>query len=154
MSGFYRVERSSSASGLTDYYTVVFGHGEDATEIGSAWKDHDLCSDICDLMNDAFEAGQEHASDNELPDNAEEVKLVAFFRSPEGDALGRAGDYDNLSPAATAIRTIRTIRTQNAELLAAITECRDAFVQWDIVPADRCRSLRKMLGAAIEKATP
>lgn len=100
---FYRVERSADVSGLTDYYTVVFGHGEDATEIGSAWKDHELCSDICDLMNDAFEAGQEHAP----PDNAEEAKLVAFFRSPEGDALGRAGDYDNLSPAETAIRAMR-----------------------------------------------
>lgn len=34
-------------------------------------------------------------------------KLIAFFQSPEGDELGRAGDYDNLSPADTAIRAIR-----------------------------------------------
>ena len=53
-------------------------------------------------VNDAYAAGQENAVDN-----AEEEKLVAFFRSPEGDALGRAGDYDNLSPAETAIRAIR-----------------------------------------------
>jgi hypothetical protein len=103
-SQFYRVERSSSDSG-TDYYTVVYGYGDDATEIGSSWKDFELCSDICDLMNDAFTAGQEHQ--DSAPDNSEEAKLVAFFRSPEGDALGRAGDYDNLSPAETAIRAIR-----------------------------------------------
>lgn len=42
----------------------------------------------------------------------EEEKLVAFFRSKEGADLGRDGDYDNLSPAETAIRAIRDLRKQ------------------------------------------
>lgn len=38
----------------------------------------------------------------------------------------------------------------NKALVAAVTECLDAFVQWDILPADRCRSLRTMLRAALK----
>ena len=41
--------------------------------------------------------------------NEEEKKLVAFFRSKEGDELGRDGDHDNLSPAETAIRAMRKL---------------------------------------------
>ena len=48
-------------------------------------------------------AGKESRTDTE------EAKLVAFFRSPEGDWLGRNGDYDGLSPAETAIRAIRRL---------------------------------------------
>lgn len=39
--------------------------------------------------------------------NAEERKLVEFFRSPEGAQIGVDGDHDGLSPADTAIRAIR-----------------------------------------------
>ena len=40
---------------------------------------------------------------------SEMSKLVRFFRSREGDALGRDGDHDNLSPADTAIRAMRRL---------------------------------------------
>lgn len=39
----------------------------------------------------------------------EEQKLVRFFRTLEGDGLGRRGDYDNLSPAETAIRAMAVL---------------------------------------------
>lgn len=39
----------------------------------------------------------------------EKQKLVDFFRSDEGDELGRAGDHDNLTPAETAIRAMREL---------------------------------------------
>lgn len=42
--------------------------------------------------------------------NTEEEKLVAFFRSPEGESLGRDGDHDGLTPAETALRAIRDLR--------------------------------------------
>ena len=45
----------------------------------------------------------------------EEEKLVAFFRSKEGDALGRAGNYDHFTPAETAIRAMRTLTALTAE---------------------------------------
>jgi hypothetical protein len=41
-------------------WTVVFGEGDELTEIGQAWGDYELVEDICDLMNDAFEAGMVH----------------------------------------------------------------------------------------------
>lgn len=37
-------------------------------------------------------------------------KLIDWFRSPEGDTLGRNGDIDNLSPADCAIRAMRELR--------------------------------------------
>ncbi len=43
---------------------------------------------------------------------SEEAKLVAFFRSPEGEALGQQGDHDNLSPAETAIRAMRRLQSR------------------------------------------
>ncbi len=43
---------------------------------------------------------------------SEEQKLVEFFRSPEGDQLGRDGDYDHLTPAETAIRAMRVLSGQ------------------------------------------
>lgn len=37
-------------------------------------------------------------------------KLIDWFRSPEGDTLGRNGDIDNLTPADCAIRAMRELR--------------------------------------------
>lgn len=37
-------------------------------------------------------------------------KLIDWFRSREGDTLGRNGDLDNLSPADCAIRAMRELR--------------------------------------------
>jgi hypothetical protein len=41
--------------------------------------------------------------------NAEERKLVEFFRSSEGSFLASAGDADNISPADCAIRAMRRL---------------------------------------------
>lgn len=49
-------------------------------------------------------------------------KLVAFFRSAEGDELGRDGDYDNLCPADTAIRAIRDLRRRLAEAINEVAQ--------------------------------
>lgn len=38
--------------------------------------------------------------------NAELKKLVEFFNG-DGEVFGRAGDYDDLTPAETAIRALR-----------------------------------------------
>jgi len=46
---------------------------------------------------------------------SEQQKLVEFFRSDEGEALGRQGDHDNLTPAETAIRAIRDLRVELKE---------------------------------------
>lgn len=110
--GFYRVEKTDDPGECLNckqhcaMWTIVFNDGDDPTEIGQSWGDREMADDICDLMNMAFEAGLEH-----VVNNAEEEKLVAFFRSPEGDKLGREGDYDNLSPAETAIRAMRKVLT-------------------------------------------
>lgn len=45
----------------------------------------------------------------------EEKKLVAFFKSGEGDSLGREGDHDNLTPAETAIRAMRKLIAKESE---------------------------------------
>jgi len=37
-------------------------------------------------------------------------KLIDWFRSREGDTIGRNGDADNLSPADCAIRAMRELR--------------------------------------------
>lgn len=84
------------------YWTIVWTEDGEETGIGQSFGDKEITEDICDLMNTAYEHGQE-----DMVSNAEEEKLVAFFRSPEGDKLGRDGDYDNLSPAETAIRAMR-----------------------------------------------
>jgi len=105
----YRVELAAGHEGCQhcghdQYWTVVSGHGDDAVEIGTSWGDKELAEDVCDLMNMAFSAGQEDPASNK-----EEEKLVAFFRSPEGNKLGRDGDHDNLTPAETAIRAMRSL---------------------------------------------
>lgn len=46
--------------------------------------------------------------------NAEEIKLIAFFNTAEGDDLGRGGDYDNLTPAETAIRAMKKLIKETA----------------------------------------
>lgn len=40
---------------------------------------------------------------------SENQKLVDFFRSDEGAELGLQGDYDELTPAETAIRAMREL---------------------------------------------
>lgn len=105
----YRVEKENEGCkhcGHGDYWTIVSGTGDDEIGIGTSWGDRELADDICDLMNDAFAAGQE---DSNPALNAEEQKLIEFFLSPEGKDIGRDGDYDNLSPAETAIRFMKSI---------------------------------------------
>jgi hypothetical protein len=104
---FYRVEIAAGQEGCKHcgegtFYTVVSGTGADECEVGQSWGHKESVEDICDLMNMAYDAGQESTVSN-----AEEDKLVAFFRSSDGDRLGRDGDADNLSPAETAIRAMR-----------------------------------------------
>jgi hypothetical protein len=87
-------------------WTIVYDDPE-PTEISSSWVGNEglaIAEDICDLMNDAYLAGQESNVDD-----AEQAKLVTFFRSPEGDQLGRDGDHDGLTPAETAIRAMRKL---------------------------------------------
>jgi hypothetical protein len=106
---FYRVEESVNGRMACDceqctVWTITYDDSE-PTEIGTSWQGPDgkeTAEDICDLLNMAYAAGQESKVDNK-----EEAKLVTFFRSPEGDAIGRDGDADCLSPAETAIRWIR-----------------------------------------------
>lgn len=112
MSEHYRVEQDDLGGespckhcGHGQFWTIVSGTGETEVGVGTSWGDQSLAVDICDLMNDAYDAGREA----DPLANAEEAKLVAFFRSKEGDKLGRDGDYDNLSPAETAIRAMREL---------------------------------------------
>lgn len=91
--------------------------GPDGLCIGQSWAgDEAKCNAIetAEMLNGAYGHGQ-----LSKVSNAEEEKLVAFFRSPEGDRLGRDGDADNLSPAETAIRAIRDLQRQ---LNSAINE--------------------------------
>lgn len=65
---FYRVEeviRSAAdcPCAACQEWTIVY-EDPDLTEIGSSWKGEagrEVAEDICDLMNMAFETGQEHA---------------------------------------------------------------------------------------------
>jgi hypothetical protein len=87
-------------------WTIVYDDPE-PTEISTSWVGNEglaIAEDICDLMNDAYLAGQKASIDN-----AEESKLVAFFRSSDGGQLGRDGDHDGLTPAETAIRAMRKL---------------------------------------------
>jgi hypothetical protein len=107
---FYRVQLSANHEACTQcghgsFYTIVYKDVEEDIEIGTAWGDSDVAEDVCALMNMAYDAGQESQIDN-----AEEEKLVKFFRG-EGDSLGNDGDHDNLSPAETAIRAMRRLIT-------------------------------------------
>jgi hypothetical protein len=94
------------------YWTIVYGAGTPNGEVGvgSSWMDKGLAEDICGLMNDAYASGYEAGIEVGPEVNAEEAKLVAFFQSAEGDKLGRDGDYDNLTPAETAIRFMKKHR--------------------------------------------
>lgn len=93
--------KSCTQCGEGKFWTVVHGRGEDEFGIGTSWGDEELANDVCDLMNMALDRGRD-----EVTVNAEEEKLVAFFRG-DGERIGRAGDYDELSPAETAIRAMR-----------------------------------------------
>lgn len=105
---FYRLEKSDSAGECQgcgqscEMWTIVFDSDGEPCEVGTSWGHKETAEDICDLMNMAYDAGQESQIDN-----AEEQKLVEFFRSREGDAIGRNGDHDSLTPAETAIRAMR-----------------------------------------------
>lgn len=76
--------------------------------------------------------------------NSEERKLVEFFRSPEGDQLGRDGDHDNLSPADTAIRAMRRLNARNASLPPV--EVRDAYSDAAEAALAEVRRAREMFG--------
>lgn len=107
---FYRVDVAVGKEGCLycghdAYYTITYEDEGERVEIGTSWSDQECAQDICDLMNMAYDAGRE--ADPAV--NAEEAKLVAFFRSKDGDVLGRGGDWDNLSPAETAIRAMREL---------------------------------------------
>lgn len=110
---FYRVETTGdtgeccNCKQACEMWTVVFESDGEPTEVGQSWGDKEVASDVCDLMNMAYDTGQESKVDNK-----EEQKLIDFFCSPEGDSIGREGDYDNLTPAETAIRAIRELRRQ------------------------------------------
>jgi len=104
---FYRVEAAEGGCehcGHDKFWDIVFTENGETCATGQSWGDKEHAEDICDLMNMAYDRGQESQIDN-----AEEAKLIAFFRSPEGDKLGRDGDHDNLSPAETAIRAMRNL---------------------------------------------
>jgi len=124
--GFYRVEEDASYEackhcGHGTYWTIVSGTGEDVFACGISYGDKEAAEDICDLMNMAYDRGQESQIDN-----AEEAKLVEFFCSAEGDRLGRDGDHDNLSPAETAIRAIRCLERINMAACYASEENTEA----------------------------
>ena len=64
MSDFYRVALADGGGGCNacghgQYWSVVWGAGEDECQIGTSWGDKEVAEDICDLMNMAFEAGKE-----------------------------------------------------------------------------------------------
>lgn len=115
MSDFYFVVCDSSEGACNhchrgSFWTIAHKENGEEIGIGQSWGDQEVAQDICDLMNMAYDAGQESQIDN-----AEEEKLVAFFRSAEGYRLGRDGDHDGLTPAETAIRAIRRANTSSAE---------------------------------------
>lgn len=66
---YYRVEKQfpSASAGECNcanctLWTVVYGPTGDETEIGQAWQGDEgkeAAEDVCDLMNMAFDAGQE-----------------------------------------------------------------------------------------------
>lgn len=58
-------------------------------------------------MNFGIMLGYEVSNDES---QRETRKLIDFFRSPEGDTLGRNGDLDNLSPAECAIRAMKELQ--------------------------------------------
>lgn len=64
---FYRVEEQARPPDECKYsncvlWTVVWGEGNDAVEIGTAYQGEagkEAAEDICDLMNMAYDAGKE-----------------------------------------------------------------------------------------------
>lgn len=64
----YRVERRAGDTsgcnhcGHDQQWTIVEGHGDDAIEDGTSWggpEGKELAEEICERMNDAFEAGRQ-----------------------------------------------------------------------------------------------
>lgn len=121
---YYKVEEQARdprecTCGNCVMWTVTYQENGESIEIGTAWQGaegQEAADDVCDLMNMAYDAGTEATTVN-----AEERKLVEFFCSPEGDSIGRDGDYDNLTPAETAIRAIRELRSQLNNALNELT---------------------------------
>jgi hypothetical protein len=85
-------------------WTIESGFLGEEIAIGTSWGDQELAQDVCELMNDAYDAGRE--ADPAV--NVEEAKLVAWFRN-EGKRLGDEGDYNNWTPAETAIHAMRRL---------------------------------------------
>lgn len=83
MSTFYRVVEDTPGEGCAHcghgkHWTIVSGEGDAEIGIGTAWGDQELAQDICELMNMAFDAGQE---------NAPEIKpVIDELRSAQGVA--------------------------------------------------------------------
>jgi hypothetical protein len=80
--------------------------------------------------------------------NAEERKLVEFFRTPEAGILASEGDADNISPAECAIRAMRRLIAQLGTLLTNGTGFveRDAYGVAAMEALDEVRRARGMFG--------
>lgn len=94
--------------------------------------------------------------DDEAAKLNQEAKLVAFFRSPEGDKLGRDGDHDNLSPADTAIRAMKRVAELEEQISLAEKMgkriCRDLRHAIDeIADENEMKALMSTRHAAFEK---
>ena len=63
---FYKVvpddPKACTTCGRVQFWTIVYGVGEEETAIGTSWVDHELATDICELMNMAYDAGTERNS--------------------------------------------------------------------------------------------
>jgi hypothetical protein len=109
MADFYRTvidEEGCKHCGGGRMWTIAYGPTDDEIRIGTSWGCEETANDVVDLMNMAHDAGTE-ATEIATGAVKEVDKLVEFFKSKQGDRIGRDGDYDNLSPAETAIRFIK-----------------------------------------------
>lgn len=51
------------------HWTISSGEGEDEIATGTSWGDRSLADDICDLMNDAYEAGRAQTESSAEPEH-------------------------------------------------------------------------------------
>lgn len=83
---FYRVVEDVSLGndegckhcGHGTYWTVVSGTGDDEVGIGTSWGYKELADDVCDLMNDAFIAGQERRTEPATPPKERDSEALAW----------------------------------------------------------------------------
>lgn len=98
MSEFYRVVEDPPGEGCAHcghgkHWTIVSGEGDAEIGIGTAWGDQELAQDICELMNMAFDAGEEQSQ--KLKAAMEALTELVFMArtaagSPRDSALLRA----------------------------------------------------------------